>query len=267
MVIFSGIIFLLGASVGSFINVVAWRLSKGFKIYDLRFKNFWGLIWGRSFCDSCQRQLAWWENIPLFSFLILRGRCRTCHSPIPYWYPLIEGGTGIAFVLTYWTNWTNWSNLFILWLIVAILVFVFVFDALTQTIPDKAVAAALFLAVVRYWTDWTDWSNLRRDFLSAVFASLFLLFLHLITKGKGMGLGDVKFAFFMGFFLGWPKIILALYLSFILGAVFGLFLLLLRQASLKQRIAFGPFLVLGTLLVFWWGDYLWEKFAFFLKVG
>lgn len=247
-----------GASVGSFINMLVWRIKFGTQRLGFR------SVLGRSFCDSCRRQLAWWENIPIISFLILRGRCHTCHSPIPYWYPLIEAGAGLSFVLTYLTGQAGLDGRIGWWgfLIVAVLIFVLLSDALTFVIPDSAVFLLLILAVLARlrWIDWTA-------FFSGAAAALFLFLLHLLTKGEGMGLGDVKFAFFMGFFLGFPKIVLAFYLSFVLGGVFGIFLLAFKKARLGEKIPFGPFLVLGVLISFWWGDWILREVAFFLGAG
>jgi len=256
-----GIILFSGLSIGSFLGVVVKRGEGFLKKQKIDWKVVLGIKkWGRSECDSCQRPLFWWENIPLISYLFLRGRCRTCHSPIPRWYPAVELGTGTVFLLTYFVWQKEFVNCFILilfLLISALLVFVFVFDGRNQIIPDEAIVGLIGLSLLfRFFQGaFLDY------FLAGLGAASFLFLLHLITRGRGMGLGDVKFAFFMGFFLGWPKIVLAFYLAFLTGGLLGVIMILLKKAEFKQKIAFGPFLVWGTVISWWWG----EKIIFFLS--
>ncbi len=254
MGVLPGILFLLvGFCLGSFINAVIIRWSKGRAV---KLKKVLGINkkWWRSFCDNCQRKLLWWENIPLVSFLVLKGRCRTCHSPIPYWYFFSELITGIAFLLTYfyWSKnflghglpISNYAMLLVYLLITTLLVFIFFYDACYQIIPDWAVLILIVLIFL------TNFKNLG----VALGAAGLFLFLHLLTRGRGMGIGDVKFAFFMGLFLGFPKIIFAFYLAFLTGALWGVILILRKKKKIGQQIAFGPFLVLGTFISWFWGD-------------
>lgn len=235
-------IFLLGASVGSFLNVLVWRNKPGKK----RKKLFW---WrGRSVCDSCGKELGWWENIPLLSFLFLKGKCRECHSPIPREYFLVELATGLIYLLIFNTLVPAGFFLAIIYyLLTTVLIFIFLYDLHYRIIPDWSTLSLIFLALLTGSRGLGFW-------VSAVLSLLFFLFLHLITKGRGMGLGDVKFAFLMGLLLGPKRLILALYFAFLTGAVLGVILILSGKKKFGQHIAFGPFLVFGTFVAWVWGE-------------
>jgi len=236
---------ILGISIGSFLNVLISRFGRKKKWFQ-----------GRSVCDHCRRKLKWWENIPLFSFLFLRGRCHTCHSPIPIEYPLVELITGLIFFLVVYRFFPLGFFLASLFLLIAVfLIAVFLFDLHYRIIPDWALIGLVILSfLVGFLTE----ADLVSQLVTGLVFSLFFLALHLITKGKGMGLGDVKFAFFMGFFLGWPKIVIAFYLAFLTGAVFGVILILLKKKRFGQKIAFGPFLAGATFISWFWGGDLFR---------
>jgi len=265
-------IFLLGASVGSFLNVLVWRERPVKKKKKL---SWWR---GRSVCDSCGKDLRWWENIPLVSFLFLKGRCRTCHSPIAFEYFLVEFGTGLIYLLVFF-NLPPISFLLstVYCLLTTILIFIFLYDLHYQIIPDWSVLGLVLLTLAGYLfhprgvplghlrgefgretpsaqLESIDISNIGSGLLAGLSAAGFFLFLHLITKGRGMGLGDVKFAFFMGLFLGPSRLVLALYFAFLTGAVIGVILILLGRKRFGQHIPFGPFLAAGTFFSWLWGD-------------
>jgi len=242
---------ILGLGGGSFLTVVISRWEKSLKKKRFNWKFVLGIgKWRRSRCDSCGRSLFWWENIPLFSFVFLKGKCRSCHSPIPFWYPLLEGTVGVVFLGTFLFWQKNFS--FQPWLLPFFfltalgLVFVAFFDGRNQIIPDEVI---LFLSVCSF-------PLFLFHPLSSLVAALTgggaLFFLHWLTGGKGMGWGDVKFALFMGIFLGFPQILLAFYLAFLTGGIWSVIMILRKKAKKKQRIAFGPFLVLGTIVSWWW---------------
>ena len=137
--------------------------------------------------------------------------------------------------------------------VIVFLVFSAVFDLKYMILPDFStiilVSSALLLWFSGHFSQW--------DYLiSAILSFGFLGFLYLVTKKKGMGFGDVKLAFFMGLFLGWPKIIIAFYVAFIVGAAISLILIIFKKAGRKTQIPFGPFLILGTLIAWWWGEVL-----------
>jgi len=196
-------------------------------------------VGGRSFCDFCGRQLNWYDNVPVISWLVLGGKSRCCGKKLPKQYPIVEMGMGILFCITYKTELEIGVSL----MMVTLLIFAVVFDLKHMILPDFSTYILIILAAI-FWHNWA----------AGIGSFLFLLLLHVGTKGKGMGFGDVKLALFMGLFLGWPKIILAYYIAFVVGSVIGLLLILLKKKKKNSMIPFGPFLILGTMIAYWWGD-------------
>lgn len=252
------ILFVFGLIIGSFLNVVIYRTL-----------NDESPIEGRSRCDHCRKQIAWYDNIPLLSFLILGGRCRYCKKPIALMHPIVEFTTGILFV---W--WYLWGFLFfqltqrpfdfvqpLFWLLVAVLLLIIFFSDLTSyIIPDYAVGSLLGIALL-YRIGLTLAGIMRWDDFIWILGGMllngvFFFLLWLVTKGKGMGFGDVKFAFPMGLLLGWPQVIVGVFIAFILGSVVGVGLLVSGKKQLKQPIPFGPFLIAGTLIALVYGEQL-----------
>jgi len=246
-------IFSLGAVIGSFLEVFTYRYPR--KI---------NLIKGRSFCINCKTKIAWYDNIPLFSYLYLKGKCRNCKKAIPLRSPLIEASTASLFLLVFlsrariFSN-VSWLNEFptlfsilLLLLTASVLIAVFVIDLEHQIILDELVwiglAALLF----------TLFFSFRISpfvlFLPGFLAGLFLLFLNIATKGRGMGLGDVKLALFLGSFLGFPTVVSFLFLSFVIGALVGIVLLATSQKGLKDKVAFGPFMVVSFFLCLFFAE-------------
>lgn len=246
------IIFLIGLCIGSFLNVIIYRLPRGL-----------GFVKGRSFCPHCKKKIRWFDNVPLISFVLLKGRCRFCHSPISWQYPVVELVTGVLFVLgssPFLRNLVDLSFLRVLDIgltlaLFSALIVIFFIDLEHQIIPDEIVFPIVILFIFRFVFSClsTDYCLLTTIY-SAFGASLFLFAIYLVTKGKGMGFGDVKLAFLMGLVLGYPKIIVAFYLAFLTGAFVGIILILGRKARFGQKIAFGPFLALSTIIAFLWGE-------------
>lgn len=221
---------LLGLVIGSFVSAVSYRIPRGI-----------GFVTGSSFCDNCKKELYWYDNIPIFSFLFYHGKSRCCHKKISLRYPLIEISTVIGFVLLY-SNF-GFSILHSTFYILLILTTsIFVIDLEHQIIPDELTWLVLLLGLL-FSNHYSLFSNLFIGF----FFSLLFLFLHLITKGRGMGLGDVKLAIPLALILGFEKSWLWLFVSFVIGGIVASILLLLKRANLKTKIAFGPFM----LLAFW----------------
>ena len=251
-------IFVFGLIFGSFLNCVIYRLHSG--------ESF---LKGRSFCPNCQHILSWPDLIPVFSFLILKGKCRYCHKPISLQYPLVELATGTVFLLIFWNlEFGIWDLLFRL-LISCFLIIIFVYDLKHYIIPDQVIYPAIVIAFLYNIYQFTiDNQQLTiNNFLSAFGAAAFFLTLVLISHEKWLGWGDVKLAFLMGLFLGWPKILLALFLAFFIGAIIGIELIILGKKTLKSEIPFGPFLISGTFLALFFGQKIldWHLSFFLLK--
>lgn len=229
------LLFVLGIFIGSFLNVLADR-----------FENKESVLTGRSHCDYCKKVLSWRDLIPLFSFLSTSGKCRYCHHKLSFYYPVSEIFTGIFFALSYVQmvngQWSMVSLVFGLYVISSMIV-VFLSDIKYGIIPDKIIVPAAVISLI-YLIIYFP-SNVVVNLLAAVGSLLFFLFIFLGTRGKAMGFGDVKFAFLLGLILGPLNTIIALYVAFLTGAAAGLILILWKKKRLKTAVPFGPFLVLG----------------------
>lgn len=248
-------IFFLGLAIGSFLNVVIDRSPRGISIR------------GRSHCDSCKKNLAWLDLLPLVSFAILGGKCRFCRSPLSFQYPIVEGLTGIMFVAVLLFLFPNeriinselgiidFATLGFYLFILANLIAIFFIDLKYGIIPDILVFLSIALTFPYFLIIHN--SLFLSHLLSAVGAFLLFLLIFVGTKGRGMGFGDVKLSFLMGLFLGFPKIIIALYVAFLTGAVVALILVIWGKKKFRGgTIPFGPFLVIGTVVALIFGEYI-----------
>jgi len=252
-------IFLIGLAIGSFLNCLIYRLEKNESFFK-----------GRSSCPNCGQILSWSDLIPLFSFLILKGKCRYCQQKISFQYPLVEISTGILFLLILMTFFTmvNFVTIFFYLFIICFLIIIFVYDLKHYIIPDKIIYPAIAIAFlyqlfrilkIENWNLFGIWNlefGILKPILSAILASVFFLIIVLISRGKWMGIGDIKMAFLMGLFLGFPNILVALFLAFLIGAIMGVGLIISGKKTLKSEVPFGPFLVTGTFIAMFWGNNL-----------
>ena len=252
-------IFVFGLIFGSFLNCVIYRLHSG--------ESF---LKGRSYCPNCQHILSWPDLIPVFSFLILKGKCRYCHKPISLQYPLVELATGTVFLLIFWNlEFGIWDLLFRL-LISCFLIIIFVYDLKHYIIPDKVIYPAIGIAFFyRLFEICLSAEALAKaeNLGFGILPSLFFLAIIIFSREKWLGFGDFKLAILMGLFLGWPKILVALFLAFFIGAIIGIELIILGKKTLKSEIPFGPFLVSGTFLAMFFGQKLIDTYLnlFLLK--
>ena len=257
MIVAAFIIFLFGIVIGSFLNVVIYRT-----LHDE------SPLEGRSKCDLCKKQIAWYDNIPLLSYIVLAGKCRYCKKPISINHPVIELMTGVMFVWWYVLGLSFFFKLqqppfqYIqpaFWLLVGVLLIIIFFsDIFWYIIPDYAVLLLTILAL-SYRIGLTVSGIMQvKDFglsiLAGAIASTFFFILWFVTKGKGMGFGDVKFVFPMGILLGWQKTLVGIFMAFILGSLVAVILMAMKKKTMKQIIPFGPFLVAGCLVGLVWGE-------------
>lgn len=258
---FIWIVFILGLFIGSFLNVLSDRLPKG----ESPFK-------GRSHCEFCKKTLSPLDLVPLFSFIVLGGKCRYCKKKLSYYYPLSEFITGLLFVYVFISS-TNGGDLnvdhsllIVYYLfIVSSLIVIFLTDIKYGIIPFNVVLIALITALVYKFAYFS--SDLSLSFISALFSFLAFLLIFLFTKGRGMGFGDVVYVFLMGFLLSYPKIVLGMYIAFISGAVISLVLVGAKKKNIKGgTIPFGPFLVSGTIISMFFGDLLISKALGYLLI-
>ncbi|MDP2735895.1 MAG: prepilin peptidase [bacterium] len=253
-------VFLAGLVIGSFLNAAIYRLEQGESVLK-----------GRSYCPHCRHTLAWYDLVPLLSFVFLQGRCRHCAKKISLQYPLVELASGILFVAAFFTlsggealaGFSGAAQVAYLWTVFSLLLFVFVYDLKHFIIPDVAVYPAAALALL--WQA-TLGGSLLPVLLSALGAAMFFYAIHAFSKGAWMGLGDAKLALFMGLFLGFPGILTALFLAFLAGAAVGVTLIMLKKKGMRSEVPFGPFLVLGTLAALFWGNELVDFYLSFFWV-
>jgi len=239
-------VFVLGAVVGSFLNVVILRLNTGQSIVS-----------GRSKCFSCAKKLRWYELLPVISFIFLRGKCSACKTKISWQYPIVETITGIIFVLLFQQSQNIFSFGFFI-LTFSFLIIIAVYDYRHQIIPNLFVWIFNGLAFIGLFrtSDFGfrifNWNNLLSGFILFAFFAL----LWGVSKGRWMGFGDAKLALGIGWLLGMTKGIAAITLAFWIGAIAGVLLIYLNKSKygLKSSIAFGPFMVLGTAISFFWGE-------------
>lgn len=235
-------LFTIGLFIGSFLNVLIDRLPRNEKIT------------GRSYCESCKKTLTWKDLIPVISFVYLHGKCRYCKTKLPLYYPFVEIVTGVMFALTfgimnYESGIMDLLTLAYSLFIVSIMTAIFFADLKHGIIPDKILLAGILVSLPVIFIIHN--SLFMIQIASAIGAFGFMLLLYLVTKGKGMGFGDVKLAFLMGLILGFPGIFYSIYLAFLTGGVFAIILVLWKKRGLKSQVPFGPFLVGNFLLVFY----------------
>lgn len=282
------LIFIAGASIGSFLNVVADRLPKD----ESPLK-------GRSMCDFCKTLLKPKDLFPIFSFALLKGRCRYCDRKLSIAYPLSELLTGLLFVgLAYSLdvfsipNYAIWISFAYLAFIVSVYVIILFADFKYKIIPNKVVIPAIvvvilvmivstaiisylnyksmaadpfgkYLLEVGYWHQqvYAHIRNLVITIVSAFGIAGFFWLLIIITRGKGMGGGDVKLAFLIGLVNGFPVNLVAIVLGFVSGALYSTGLMIFRRKGMKDVIPFGPFLILGSVLAFIFGQQLFNWYV------
>ncbi len=231
------IIFLYGIIIGSFLNVCIYRIPKNENIVVIS-----------SHCMQCGYELKWYDLIPIFSFLFLKGKCRECRAKIPLQYPLVEGLNGILYVVVFLANGFQWSSVIYCLLTSALLV-LSIIDLCTFTIPPGINWFILGLGVVRVIMDYTHW---HRYLLGGISVSGLLLLIFWLTKGNGIGGGDIKLMCSAGLVLGWEKILLAFFLSCIMGSVIHLIRMKLTKES--HVLAMGPYLSVGIWIGALFGD-------------
>jgi leader peptidase (prepilin peptidase)/N-methyltransferase len=231
----------LGLAVGSFLNVVIHRVPRKESV-----------VQPRSRCPRCGTQLADRDNVPVLSWVLLRGRCRTCGEPISIRYPLVEVATAALFVAAALRFGWDWALPAYLVLFASLLA-ISLIDLEHYIIPNRIVYPTLALSVpllVVAAAATGHWRDLEHAAIGALTAWGLLLVIHLVSP-RGMGFGDVRLAFLLGLFLGWlglSYVFLGLFLGFLFGSLVGLVLILLRRRGRRDHIPFGPFLATGALV-------------------
>lgn len=230
-------IFLIGISIGSFLNVCIYRIPKKEDI-----------VFERSHCMSCGNVLKWYELIPLFSFLVQGGKCRNCKTKLSVQYPLIELLNGLIYVWIFMAK--GFQPESILFCICAsVLIVISVIDWRTYEIPFGCNIVIGILGIVRVILDLAHWYNYVIGFFAV--SGLFLI-IYWITKGRGIGGGDIKLMAAAGLLLGWQNILLSLMIGSIAGSV--IHLALMKIQGKDRVLAFGPYLAFGIFISMLYGN-------------
>jgi len=238
----------LGAATGSFLNVAIYRMPRGESV-----------VAPRSHCTTCERVISWYDNLPVLSWLLLRGRCRGCGQSFSIRYPIVEALTAILLLgLSLQFGWTL-GLAFAFYFACSLLVVTYI-DLDHQIIPDRitlpGIAVGLVLALVApaemRWPAVQSWAigTLAGGGILWVVAWGY----ELATGREGMGGGDIKLLAMIGAFLGWQGVLLSLMLASFIGSIVGVGWMVARGADSKLAIPFGPFLSLGALVALFWGD-------------
>ena len=275
---------MIGTLFGSFLNLISDRFLKKEPI-----------LLGRSKCDYCVKSLKFTNLIPLFSFMFQKGKCSYCGKKLSFWYPVSELMTGAAFAAAFYLSnvfasptLSHFSSFFFLLTIFSLYIILFLIDAKYMVIPDSFVLTGVISVIVfTVLIDFLEIISLKNilsneplgpyliqagflnnsiksylksyivTLVSSLGISAFFYSLVAITKGRGMGGGDIKLGFLIGLVNKFPYNIFAVFLGFLIGAVFSMFLILLGKKSMKDTIAFGPFLIIGSLIILIYGvDFL-----------
>jgi leader peptidase (prepilin peptidase)/N-methyltransferase len=266
------IVALFGLAIGSFLNVVVWRLPRKESLSH-----------PSSRCPRCERPIRWYDNIPVVSWVILRGKCRDCGEPISARYPLVEAGTALFFAaVVVWVVSPRTGILYsgdvfdVLALVVVAVAYLYLaaisvaltlIDLDTQTLPNRIVLPAYLVSGVLLTAATAltgNWTGMITALVGATALFGFYFILAFAYPG-GMGLGDVKLAGVLGLFLGWlgwGPLAVGAFSPFLFGGIFGLVLMVLRKVGRKSRIPFGPWMLIGSWVGIFVGDrvfawYLW----------
>ncbi|MBA7495629.1 Prepilin peptidase PppA [subsurface metagenome] len=238
------LIFILGLIVGSFSNVCIYRIPRNESI-----------IYPASHCPKCRSNISPKDNIPLLSYILLKGRCRNCKSKISIQYPIVEFITGLIYLIIYLIYGLNIQSLIYIILSSALIIITFI-DLNEQVIPEVISLPGIVVGLIlSFFVTYVSFIN---SALGIVIGGGIILVIRLagslIFKKESMGIGDIELAAMIGAFLGWRYIIMSLFLGFFLGALAGIILILSKIKSREDVVPFGPFIVLGSFITLLWGE-------------
>ncbi|MEA5095470.1 MAG: prepilin peptidase [Sedimentibacter saalensis] len=237
------LILIYGLIIGSFLNVCIYRIPRGESI-----------AWPGSHCPTCSHSLSWYDNIPLFSYLVLKGKCRYCRTNISAQYPLVESLNAFLYIIMYFRFGFGIDFIFYS-LVSSVLAAITFIDLKEMIIPDSLVLSILVLSVIHKTVNYFLYGispELISSFLGLLVAGGLFTAIVLISRG-GMGGGDVTLMGALGFVLGFKNILLNIFVSFVLGAIISIVLLAAKIKTRKDPIPFGPFIVLGFFITSLWG--------------
>ncbi|MDD4272000.1 MAG: prepilin peptidase [Patescibacteria group bacterium] len=246
-------VFLFGLIIGSFLNCLIWRLHKKESLL------------GRSYCPKCKKQIAWYDNIPVFSFIMLNGKCRQCGQGISIQYPLVELITGLLFVAAYFLNYelriTNYGSvihdsLFMIqsardWFLICVMIVIFIYDLRWYLILDiVTLPACLIILIFNLILGFSLWNLL----ISGIIGGSFFLIQFIISKGRWIGGGDIRLGLLIGLALGWPGVLVAIIISYFIGSIVGLGLIAFGKKQWGSEVPLGVFLSTGAIITLFWQE-------------
>lgn len=232
------IIFIYGLIIGSFLNLCIYRIP-----------NNESISFPPSHCTSCDNRIKWYDLIPVISYVILKGRCRFCNEKISVMYPLIEAFTGIVFASLYYKYGLSFY-FFKYAVFISILIVIGMIDLKTTDVYFNTIVFGTITGIAFTLLKFNN--TILSNILGAVFAAGIIALIVILTKG--MGWGDVEICFVSGLYLGFRLSIIMLFLSFVLGAIIGIILIVLKRKSRKDFIPFGPFISLASIFTVFWGE-------------
>lgn len=233
-------IILLGFVLGSFINAWVWRTRHNKTITK-----------GRSACPHCKHQLAWYDLVPVLSYLGLKGKCRYCHKHISLQYPIVELTTGLLFGLLFFVlqpaGTYAWVQFVILLSTTVLLMASFVYDWLYMQLPEKYMLPAIALGIISLGLKayHSGWDSLAPQLIGLALVVLFYTALWFFSKGKWLGAGDIRIAAIMGLFLEPKQLVVALFATYIVGSIYGVYVISKSKQKRGIKIPFGPFMIIG----------------------
>ena len=238
------LIFILGLIVGSFNNVCIYRIPRNESI-----------IYPASHCPKCRSKIKPIDNIPLLSYILLKGRCRNCKSKISIQYPIVELLTGLTYLIIYLIYGLSVQTLIYIILSSALIIIAFI-DLNEQIVPDVISLPGIIIGfILSFFVPYISFIN---SALGVVVGGGIILIIGLagsvIFKKEAMGGGDVKLAAMIGAFLGWRYMVISLFLGFFLGALAGIFLILSKIKRKEDMVPFGPFIALGSIITLLCGE-------------
>ena len=238
------IISLYGLLIGSFLNVCIYRIPKGESI-----------AFPPSHCPSCQTNLKWYNLIPVLSYVFQRGQCGECKAEISLQYPLVELLNMALYILTY-IKYGITLEFFFYAILFSLLIVIAIIDLKAMIIPDILVILIVGMTIIYKLVGYINYHQSPQllDGISGLVLSALLFILIIWASQGGMGIGDVTLTGSLGFILGVKRIFLTIFLSFILGAIISVYLLVNKIKGRKDPIPFGPFIILGFFIVVFWGD-------------
>ena len=278
-------IFVFGLIIGSFLNCLIWRLHEKIPLIPVSAKG--GSAsggkgankWKRSCCPKCKTQIAWYDNLPVLSFILLKGKCRHCKKSISIQYPIVELTAGILFVIAFINNFSalggsasggqfsifNFQTIFNIqfsisnykllialvrdWFLISVMIVIFIYDLRWYQILDKVtLPACLVVLIFNFLLNFSLWNLL----FSGIIGGGFFLIQFVISRGKWIGGGDIRLGLLMGLGLGWPAVLLAIIISYFIGSVIGVGLILAGKKNWGSEVPLGVFLAVGAVISLFW---------------